>query len=64
MSGAADVVVSDGPAKRIVVVAAGSANAFQIEDASVPPVVPLLGSAASALLAALLLGAARLGRRR
>jgi sugar lactone lactonase YvrE len=63
MTGAVDVVVSDGPEKRIVVVAAGSANAFLIEDAQLPAVVPLLGPAAWGALALALLGAASLARR-
>ena len=63
LQSASDVVVSDGPEKRIVVVGTLSNNAFLITDVSTA-VVPLLGPAAWSALALALLGASALARRR
>lgn len=63
LQSASDVVVSDGPEKRIVVVGTLSNNAFLITDVS-SAVVPLFGPAAWVALSLALLGGASLARRR
>ncbi|HVH18683.1 MAG TPA: hypothetical protein VNF72_10315, partial [Myxococcota bacterium] len=63
LQSAGEVVVSDGPEKRIVVVGTLSNNAFLITDVSTE-VVPLLGPAGWGALALALLGASALARRR
>jgi hypothetical protein len=61
MDAASDVVVADGPVKRIVIVARDSKNAFLV---TAPVPVPLLGPVALGLLAVAMGAIPAIARRR